>query len=320
MSLEVLDASGLATIQDSGRKGWRRFGVPISGPMDIFAFCAANLLAGNPASFAVLEIGLGELTFRALQDCIIAVAGSGYHLSIYLWDFPLWSSFFVRGGWAIHFNKSHDGMWAYLAIAGGVQGRPVIGSQSTCLRGAFGGLEGRRLQAGDRILGGKPSRPLSHLAARTLPVEARPAYRVHPVIDIILGPQTKHFGDESLRTLLSSEYTVSLTSDRMGYRLAGPPLTQRDKTELISEGMTFGAMQVPADGQPIVTMADGPTTGGYPKIGAVASADLPVLAQCMPDKSRIRFRATTVAEAQQKYRTLMNGLENRILNPEYGEW
>ena len=254
MSLEVIDVNGLATIQDSGRKGWRRFGVPTSGPMDLFAFCAANALAGNPSNFAVVEIGLGDITFRALQDCVIAVAGAGYNLAIYLWEFPLWSSFFVRGGWTIRFNKMDYGMWAYLAIAGGVQIQPTLGSRSTYLRGAFGGLEGRPLQAGDRIPTGKPLHALDQLAARTLPIEARPSYSDHPVIDMIMGPQTKYFSDQSIETFLSSEYSISLNSDRMGYRLEGPELTHRSKTELISEGIAFGAIQVPANGQPIVMM------------------------------------------------------------------
>ena len=312
MSLEVIDVSGLATIQDSGRKGWRRFGVPTSGPMDLFAFRAANALAGNPSNFAVIEIGLGDITFRALQDCVIAVAGAGYNLAIYLWEFPLWSSFLVRGGWTIHFHKIDDGMWAYLAIAGGVQTQPVLGSRSTYLRGAFGGLEGRQLQVGDRIPTGKPLYALDRLAARTLHIEARPSYSDHPVIDVVMGPQMKYFSNENIQTFLSSDYSVSLTSDRMGYRLEGPPLTQRGKTELISEGMTFGAIQVPSNGMPIVIMADGPSTGGYPKIGAVASADLPLLAQCVPNQSRIRFRETTVTKAQEKYRAVFEGLQKIV--------
>ena len=128
-----------------------------------------------------------------------------------------------------------------------------------------------------------------------------------------MGPQTKHFTDESIETFLSSEYSVSLTSDRMGYRLEGPALIYRNKTELISEGMTSGAIQVPPSGQPIVMMADCPTTGGYPKIGTVASADLPLLAQCIPIKSRIRFRETTVIKAQETYRLMMNGLSQSVL-------
>lgn len=316
MALEVMDVSGLATIQDSGRKGCRRFGVPMSGPMDVFAFRAANALAGNPSNFAVVEIGLGDMTFRALQDCDIAVAGAGYNLSIYLWEFPLWSSFFVRGGWTIRCNKMEDGMWAYLAIAGGIQTQPALGSRSTYLRGAIGGLEGRPLRAGDRLPTGKPLHALDSLAARTLPLEARPSYSDRPMIDVIMGPQTSYFSNRSIETFLSSEYSISLTSDRMGYRLEGPALNHRGKTELISEGMTFGAIQVPANGQPIAMMADCPTTGGYPKIAAVASADLPLLAQCVPNKSKIRFQETTIAKAQRKYRKLMNSLESSILEPE----
>src|SRR5262245_41995549 len=110
MSLEVIDVSGLATIQDSGRKGWRIFGVPVSGAMDAFAFQTANVLAGNPPQLATIEIGLGDITFRALQDCVIAVAGTGYSLSVYLWDFPLWSSYYVRAGWTIQLTKQESGM------------------------------------------------------------------------------------------------------------------------------------------------------------------------------------------------------------------
>jgi antagonist of KipI len=274
--------------------------------MDVFAFHAANALAGNPSECAAIEIGLSDVTFQATQDCVIAVTGVGYKLSIYIWEFPLWSSYFVRAGWMIRLNKTDHGMWAYLAMTGGVQTQPTLGSRSTYLRGAFGGYQGRPLQAGDIIRTGNP-RSAHGLAARTLPEENRPDYQAHPIIDVIMGPQTNSFSAESIETFLSSEYSISLTSDRMGYRLAGPVLTRQDNTELISEGMTFGAIQVPSDGQPIVMMADGPTTGGYPKIGTVANADLPLLAQCVPNNSRIRFRETTVEKAQKKYRALMSG-------------
>ncbi|HLO18265.1 MAG TPA: biotin-dependent carboxyltransferase family protein [Anaerolineales bacterium] len=311
MSLEVIDISGLVTIQDSGRRGWRRFGVPSSGPMDVFAFHAANALAGNPNECAAIEIGLSDATFQAMQDCVIAVTGVGYKLSIYIWEFPLWSSYFVRAGWMIRLNKTDNGMWAYLAVTGGVQTQPTLGSRSTYLHGAFGGYEGRQLQAADIIRTGNP-RSSYELAARTLPEERRVNYQADPIIDVIMRPQTNYFSDESIKTFLSSEYSISLTSDRMGYRLAGPALTRRDNAELISEGMTFGAIQVPSNGQPIVMMADCPTTGGYPKIGTVASADLPLLAQCVPNKSRIRFRETTVEKAQKKYHALMSGLKRIV--------
>lgn len=254
MSLEVVDINGLATIQDSGRKGWMRFGVPASGPMDAFAFQAANVLAGNAIEHAGIEVGLGDATFQAMQDCVIAVAGAGYQLSISVWEFPLWSSFFVRAGWKIHLNKTSEGMWAYLAVTGGVQTRPTLGSCSTYLRGGFGGFEGRPLQPGDVIQTGVSSHLSFELAARTWPEEARPTYAIHPTLDVILGPQTHYFTEESIETFLSSEYSISPTSDRMGYRLEGSPLTQRGNKELISEGMTFGAIQIPSNGQPIVIM------------------------------------------------------------------
>lgn len=308
MSLEILEVNGLATIQDSGRTGWRKFGVPASGPMDAFAFRAANALAGNSSNHAAIEIGLGDITFRALRDCVIAVTGAGFALSVYIWDFPLWSSYYVRAGWTIRLNKLDTGMWAYLAVAGGVHTQSVLDSASTNLRAHFGGLDGRRLQVGDVLRSGNPSRPSSELAARTLPESSRPVYSDNPTLDVIPGPQEKYF----TATVMSQEYTVSATSDRMGYRLEGAALNHRGKTELISEGMTMGAIQVPSNGQPIVMMADSPTTGGYPKIGAVTSADLPLLAQCAPGRSKIRFRETTVAKAQKKYRELMTGLERIV--------
>ena len=312
MSLEVIDVNGLATIQDSGRTGWRKFGVPNSGAMDTFAFRAANLLAGNNQNCAAIEIGLGDITFRALHDCVISVAGVGFGLYIYIWDFPLWSSYYVRGGWTIRLNKLDSGMWANISISGGILTSPILDSFSTYLRGPFGGLDGRQLQVGDVLRSGTPSRPLNDLAARTLPEDARPLYSDNPTLDVILGPQEKYFTDESVTTFLSSEYTVSSTSDRMGYRLEGEKLFHRNKSELISEGMTMGTIQVPSSGQPIIMMADSPTTGGYPKIGAVASADLPLLAQCVPGKSKIGFRKTTVEKAQKKYRELMSGLERIV--------
>ena len=316
MSLEVVDISGLATIQDSGRTGWRRFGVPTSGPMDMFAFRAANVLAGNTATSAVIEIGFGDITFRALRDCVISVAGVGYALSIYIWDFPIWSSYYVRSGWTIRLNKLDTGMWAYLALSGGVQAQPILGSRSTYLRGHFGGLNGKQLQVGDRISSEAPSRSPNELAARSLRTEALPAYSDNPMVDVVLGPQEKYFTNESMATLLEQEYSVSTTSDRMGYRLEGAKLMHRDKVELISEGMAMGVIQIPSNGQPIVMMADCPTTGGYPKIATVITADLPLLAQCVPGKSNIRFQETTVIKSQKKYRTLMNGLNEGIVDLE----
>ncbi len=310
---EVLDVNGLATIQDLGRTGWRRFGVPTSGPMDSFAFRAANRLVGNSPGAAAIEIGTGEIELHATQDCVIAAAGAGYSLSVYVWDFLLWDSCFVRAGWTVRLKKSGFGMWGYLSVAGGFDVPEILGSRSTYLRGNFGGLDGRLLQSGDFLQSGKPSRPLMELSARTLIQEARPTYSENPTVDVILDLQENRFDKGSIQTFLSNAYKVSHSSDRMGYRIDGPRLHHIGGADLTSEGMMLGAVQVPADGQPIVMMADCATAGGYPKIASVISADLPLLAQCTPGKDSVRFRETTVEAAQKKYRVLMEKIKDGIV-------
>src|SRR5512142_2090327 len=129
--LEVMEVGGLATVQDAGRLGWMRYGVPRAGPMDRFAYDAANLLVGNPPGAAVVEVGAGDITLRAQDNCLVAITGCGFELSVNIWTFPLWGSYFVRGGWSVRLSKSGFGMWAYVAIAGGFNLPPVLGSRST---------------------------------------------------------------------------------------------------------------------------------------------------------------------------------------------
>ncbi len=282
--------------------------------MDRFAFEAANLLAGNEADAAAIELGAGELSLRARYDCVIAAAGSGYRLSLGPWDFPLWSSCFVRGGSTIRLTRSGFGMWAYIAAAGGLSVPRLLGSQSTYLRGHLGGLDGRLLQPGDVLESHAPSRLLMEAAARTLPEAARPPYGPSPVLDAIPGPQADRFSPEDLASFFSSEYRISPSSDRMGYRLQGRALRSNLRPELTSEGMAPGCIQVPADGQPIAMLADCATTGGYPKIGCLASASLPLLAQCTPGQDAVRFRQVSVEAAQAEYRRMMSTLRTAITN------
>lgn len=318
--LEIIEAGGLITLQDMGRLGWRRFGVPASGPMDAFAFQAANLLAGNAPNRAALEIGGGDVVFRATQDCVIAVAGAGYGLMVNVWQYPLWGSYFVRSGWTIRLDKAGFGMWAYLGLAGGVEAAPVLGSRSTYLRGQFGGFQGRSLQAGDVLRGAAQAHVLMESAARMLRADARPAYGEGPTLGVIPGPQGDEFTDPSHKTLLSSSYLVTLASDRMGYRLDGPPLSRRRNEDLASsmasEGISVGCIQAPPDGGLIVMMADCATTGGYPKVACVIGADQPLLAQCRPGKDRVRFRQTTVEAAQRHYRELQERLMSGMVRAE----
>ena len=304
--LEVIDVSGLVTLQDSGRHGFASYGVPTSGPMDWFAHQAANSLVGNSVNTPVVEIGLGEAVFRAKRNCVLAVTGAGYEVLNYVWTFPLWTSFFMRAGWYVNIKKKSGGNWAYLAAAGGFEVDSILGSRSTYLRGGLGDT----IRAGDLLQTGKPSRELLKLAARDFPVEKYMVYSQSPVIEIITGPQKERFTKEGYQTFLNSEYTLSSSFDRMGYRLEGSFISHNAGADLISEGMTIGCVQVPANGQPIVMMADSPTTGGYPKIANVVKTSLPLLAQCEAGVSKIRFKETTVEEAQNKYRKLC--MERRL--------
>ena len=298
--LEVIEASGLVTFQDTGRHGYAGYGVPHSGPMDWFAHQAANSLAGNSPQAAVIEIGLGDAVFRAKQNCVLAVTGMGYEVLNYVWTFPLWTSFFVRAGWTVQVKKTAGGNWAYLATAGGFEVKSVLGSSSAYLRGGIG----TAVQAGDLLRAGKPSGELMKLAARNFPVGKYMPYSRSPVIEVIAGPQKSGFTDAGCRTFLNSEYTLGRSFDRMGYRLEGAPIAHRAGADLISEGMTAGSVQVPANGQPIVMMADSPTTGGYPKIANVVRTGLPLLAQCESGFGGIRFKEIGVEEAQTKFRRI----------------
>lgn len=306
--LEVIQPGLLTIVQDLGRRGYERFGVPVAGAMDPFALRAVNALVGNPPEAAGLEITAAGPTLRATASCLVAVGGADLGLRVNDWPIPTWVSAFVRRGWRIEFSGQRSGCRAYLAVAGGIIVPPVMGSRATYLRGGFGGLEGRRLRAGDFV----PVAPVDwHLparAARQLPSNLLPPYSDQPTVEVILGPQVNAFTEEGRQTLLGSEYQISPMADRMGYRMQGPVIVHRGSADIVSDGIVLGAIQVPADRQPIVMMADRQTTGGYPKIAVVVSADIPLLAQCLPGKSSVRFRETSVEKAQLWYRRMMEGL------------
>jgi antagonist of KipI len=303
-TFEITDLSGIATFQDLGRRGWNRFGVPTSGAMDWFAYQAANSLLNNPPNSAVIELGLGEITLHSSRNTVIAVTGAGYEVENYIWTFPLWTTFYVRAGWTVRVKKTSGGNWAYIAIAGGFDSPIIMNSRSTYLRGGIGSA----LKAGDVLPAFTPTADLLKLAARDFPVNKYIEYSQSPTIEVIPAPQADWFTTEGIRMFYESEYTLSASFDRMGYRLQGSPIKKAITKELISEGMMVGSIQIPADGQPIVMMADAPTAGGYPKIANVTRASLPLLAQCEVGTSRIRFREVTVDEAQEKYSVIARAL------------
>jgi allophanate hydrolase subunit 2 len=180
------------------------------------------------------------------------------------------------------------------------------------VRGRLGGLEGRALRGGDVLPPGVPQRALLALAGRELPQALQPDYQDSITAEVIAGPQADHFDDAARQLFLSGEYRVSETSDRMGYRLEGAAIPHSRGADIVSDGMVRGSLQVPANGQPLLMMADGPPTGGYPKIAVVASADLHLLAQCTPGFGRVRFRETTVEAAQARQRALVGRLRQSL--------
>ena len=288
-AVEVLEGGLLTTVQDSGRVGHRRQGVVVSGPMDAPAHCAANALVGNAEDAATLECTVAGPTLRFLAPTTFAVAGGdmGAVLSrsdLGDWELRLGSRVFARPGNVLRFRGRRTGCRTYVAFEGGIDVPRVLGSRSTDLVAGFGGFGGRALRAGDVLglrasLGGRPSE------VPWLPAAPAPTVTVR----VVLGPQDDHFDRESLERFLSSTYAATPLSDRLGCRLEGAPLAHGGRPEIVTDAMVFGSIEVPADGQPIVMMADAPTTGGYPKIATVVRADLPLLAQMVPGEGRVRF-------------------------------
>lgn len=287
--IEILEPGALTTIQDAGRIGWGRFGVPPSGPVDAFAFNVANALVGNPRGTAALEITLSGPVLRTTQACLIAVCGAEFELWAGTIRVPCWHAVFLRAMDTLHFGQRRWGSRAYLAFAGGIETPPFLGSCATYLPGGFGGLEGRALRRGDVLQLGPVERGILQRAGQAHDPQNRPPYSPSPVLHVVMGPQSASFTAEARHTLLNESYTITPQADRIGVRLQGPRLHHVGAAEIVSDGIVSGCIQVPPDGQPIVMLADHPTTGGYPKIATVVTADLPLLAQCLPG-DRVRFQ------------------------------
>jgi antagonist of KipI len=313
MTLQVISAGPLTTIQDLGRPGFERFGVPQSGALDWFALWAANRLVGSPSNSAALEFVHQGPQLCPSLDCLVAVAGRGFSLTVGSRRVGAWRCAMVRAGELIQVHAGPESGWGYLAVSGGIDVPLIMGSRSTYLRGGFGGLSGRILQPGDLLPTHAPESPgWQHLAGRSLPSQYRIPYADQVTLPVILGPQADVFAGEGLAVFLSAEYQVAPASDRMGYRLSGPPIPRQTQSELLSEGIAAGSVQVPPDGQPIVLLSDRPATGGYAKIATLPRAALPLLVQAMPGVGRLRFQALDVAAAQEMYRRLIDGLEKGV--------
>ena len=312
MTLRVITGGLQTTVQDLGRAGRQRTGIPVCGAMDHFAHRVANMLVGNDDAAATLEASLLGPAITFDEPAVIALAGGDLSATISGNDVAPWHALAVPQGATLRFGEARVGCRTYIAVAGGIELAPVFGSRSTYLRAQFGGLEGRALRSGDVLNPGVPSPTAQRIMAAlrasgatavgrwTVAMSVRPAYNDDPIVRVIPGAHHELLDDASRDRLLSSTFKVSSNSDRMGYRLNGIELALREPTELLSEGVAFGTIQLPPGGEPIVLMADHQTTGGYPRIGEVASVDLPLIAQLKPG-DRLRFSLVSVEKAQQAY-------------------
>lgn len=301
--ITVLEPGLQCTVQDAGRPGWERFGLPPGGAMDPAALRTGNRLCGNLPGLAGLEFFRAGPVLWAGCDITVALTGVEGSLEVGTHRFGAGRSVLVRAGERVRVKTQPggDGCWGYLAFAGGLEPPAVLGSRSTLVRAGLGGLEGRVLVEGDSLpLGFIPDafqRAGSRLAGGRQFLKGGQTTSIR----VTAGPQEGWFSVEALQSFCKTEYHLSDLSDRMGYRLEGPPLTRSHAGELLSQGTVPGAIQIPPDGQPVVMMADRPTTGGYPIPACVIRADLARLAQCLPGEAKVRFVKVSREEALQAW-------------------
>lgn len=300
-ALKVLAPGVFASVQDLGRVGFQRLGVPVSGVLDEAALRLGNALVGNPPGTAGIEILWSEAAFEVAAEAVrIAVAGPGARLVAegeHRRALPAWQSVTLRRGETFRVVVGEQSACCVLAVAGGIAVAAVLGSASTYVRAGLGGLGGRALRRGDLV-------PLREGAAGEGPelrlTQAPQAARDQP-IRVVLGPQQEWFAEDAVSALLGAEFRVSALADRMGMRLDGPPLRHRAGWDLVSDAIPTGAIQVPGSGQAILLLADHQTTGGYPKLATVAAADLTVVGRRRPGDA-MRFAAISVDSAETLYR------------------
>ena len=277
MSMRVIQPGLLSLLQDAGRIGQHRIGLTNGGPLDAQAFAACNRLLQNPEGATAIEVSFGGLQLEVAVDTFICVTGAEVPVSINDREQPRWEVLPVAAGDNIALAFAEHGCRAYLGVAGGFDIAPSFGSTATVLRENIGGLRGDKLQAGDTL----PCEPQRTRRLLYLDREHQPRYQEMATVRVIPGYQQKHFSRFQQRRFFSHAFTVSDRSDRMGYRLEGPAI-ECDIEGILSEGICFGAIQVPADGQPIELLNDRQTIGGYPKIGSALSLDCAHLAQLRP--------------------------------------
>lgn len=292
MSIKIINAGMLSTIQDGGRFGVMKYGFTQSGAMDSKAMSTANILVGNEPECAVIETTLLGITAEFTENTVIALSGGDFSAAINGTPIKRNKAYAVNAGDTLAMSYAKSGVRGYLAVSGGFDVPEVMGSRSTNLKSQIGGFYGRKLAAGDIINTFAPI--ITDTTGRELPEET---YENSITLRAVLGPQDYMFTDEDINTFFSCEYKITQQADRMGIRLDGEPLKGKGSMDIVSDGIVFGSVQVPKNGMPIILAADRQTTGGYAKIATVISADRHLIAQARPGGT-IKFAQVSVKEAQ----------------------
>ncbi|WP_101759378.1 biotin-dependent carboxyltransferase family protein [Oceanicoccus sp. KOV_DT_Chl] len=310
----VLKPGVLSLLQDSGRYGSHRLGLTSGGPMDSESFYWANRLCENSPSATAIEISVGGLELVANTNTVVALAGADMPFSINGKQKSLWRTHRVMVGDKLVIGFATQGSRSYFAVAGGFAIVPQFGSTSTVVRENVGGISGAALAANDLL----PCQAHSIDYLLRLDESARISFTRTITLRVVLGYQYRYFNHDQQQRFFASSYQLSAGSDRMGYRLQGPKVNidaeddGNDAVALLSEGICLGAIQIPADGQPIILLSDRQTIGGYPKLGAVISSDLPRLGQLSPG-AKIKFEAVNIEQAQRLFREYDQKLNDVVL-------
>lgn len=293
--IEVKAPGLLTTVQDLGREGFGPRGVSPSGAADPVALRLGNRLVGNPESVPGLEMTLLGGTFMFAESAIIALTGADFGADLDGVPIPLWTSAEVQPGQTLCTGATRSGARCYLCVAGGIEENPFLGSASTHLLSGLGGHQGRALRKGDVLKIGSAK---VQLRSRTITAKALQQLQPRKVLRVTPGPQLAQFPDAAQKIFYASTYRVAEESNRMGLRLEGAPLPVYERGEMITEGVSLGAVQITPAGLPIILFVEQQTTGGYPKIANVISADFSSLGQLRP-RDEIRFEPVDWDTARQ---------------------